>query len=192
VRSLVLADLVQQAVGIGIAGRSSVEILDLAVLGRLPGREKAVDGGELGLQPQPRREANGRRIGDLDSELRHPFLQAAAMAGLRLCHPPQYGRLTLRHALGNQLVDRAGLDLAAPGLEEALSHFGAGGRVTHALMIPDWGADCRSRLGAASFDGRANDRVPWRPYCRGHAPGRGTGGSACAAACGLDAVGSSS
>ena len=45
------------------------------------------------------------------------------MAALRLRHPPQDLGLALGHPLRDQLVDRAGDDLAPPGLQQALANL---------------------------------------------------------------------
>ena len=53
--------------------------------------------------------------------LAHPRLEPAAVAALRLGHPPQDLRLPVGHPLRDQVVDRAGNDLPAPRLEQPIT-----------------------------------------------------------------------
>ena len=129
VRALLLADVVQQLVGRGVAGRALVEIVDLLVLRRLAGGEQPVDGSDPRLQSRPAREPDAVGRGDLDAELAHPRLEPLAVARLGLGHPAHDLALALRQALRDQLVHAAGLDLAAPRLQQALADLGC--RVGH-------------------------------------------------------------
>jgi hypothetical protein len=86
VRTLVLTDLAQKAIGVGVSGRALVEIVDLVVLGSLAGAQQPVDRRDPSLKPQPQRKANARRVGHRDLELLHSLFQAAAMAAFGLGH----------------------------------------------------------------------------------------------------------
>jgi len=129
VRALLLANLAQQPVGDGVSGRAPVQLVDLFVLGCLPGGQEPVDGRDPRLQAQPQRQTHAGGIGHLHPQLSHPGLQAGAVAALGLGHPPQDVGFPLGHPPGDQVVDGAGDDLAPPGLEEALAHLG--GSLSH-------------------------------------------------------------
>ena len=123
-RPLLLADFAQELVGGGIARRALVEVVDLLVLGRLARGQQAVDRRQLGLEAQPQRQAHAGRVGHGDAELAHALFEALAMPGFGLGHPAQDVGLALVHALGDELVNRAGHDLALPRLQQAIADFG--------------------------------------------------------------------
>src|SRR5947207_15954960 len=110
----------QHLVGGRIACRAVIAVVDLTLLRGLHARDHHRDRRELSLQSlqsrQPR--ALGRR--DVDAGLLQPLLDALAMTGFGLRDLPDDVCATrVAHALGEDLVLRARLHLAAPRVEQA-------------------------------------------------------------------------
>ena len=94
--ALVLAQLVQERVGAGVARRAQVEIVDRLVLGGLRPREQPVDGSDTRLQrAASERQLHAPERGHLDPELAHPPLEALAVPALGLGDPQHDHRLAL-------------------------------------------------------------------------------------------------
>ena len=130
VRALVLANVAEEGVRPRIARRRPIAVVDLVDLGGLAGCEQPVDRCEPGLEAKPGREPNRALIGYLDSQLSHSRLEPAAVAAFCLGHLAQDLRpLGLALPLGDQLGDGAGLDLSAPGLQQAI------GRPAHRPIV---------------------------------------------------------
>src|SRR5581483_3228866 len=82
--------------------------------------EEPVDRREARLEPEPRGNSHGSRSRNGNAELAHPLLEPPTVSSLGLGHPAQdLGASRIRLPARDQLVDRAGPDLAAPGLEQA-------------------------------------------------------------------------
>ena len=131
VGALVLPDLAQQAVGVGVPGGALVKVPNLVVLGRLACGQEPVDRGDPRLQAHPRGDLHAVRVGDRDAELVHPALEAPAVAALGLGHLAHDLGAAVVEPLGDQLVDTPGLDLPPPRLEEAITHLRVLGLVGH-------------------------------------------------------------
>ena len=125
-RALLLADLAQQRIRGCVAGRAFVEVVDLLVLRRLAGGEQPVDRSDPGLQAQPQTQVHTGWVGHLDAELLHALLEPVTVPALGLGHAAQDLGLALVHALGDELIHRAGHDLAAPGLEQPVTDISRG------------------------------------------------------------------
>ena len=125
VGALLLADLAQEPVGLGIAGRALVEVVDLVVLRGFARGEEPVDRRQARLGPEPGREPHARGVGDRDAELAHPRLEPPAVPALGLGHAPEDVGALVVHPLRDQPIDGAGLDLAAPRLEQPVADLRA-------------------------------------------------------------------
>ena len=123
------ADRGQHLVGGGITRGAVVPVVDLALLRGLHARDHNRYRRELRLQSLQRGESRtlGRR--DAHAELLQSLLDALAMARLRLRDLPDDVRATrVAHALGEDLVLRSRLHLAAPRVQQATRR----GVVSHA------------------------------------------------------------
>jgi hypothetical protein len=121
---LLLADIAKKRVGRGVPGGPLVEVADLLILGRFARGQQPVDGRDARLKARPPREMHALGRGNVDRQLGHSRLEPLAMTGLRLGHAPQDVRLARSHSRRDQLIDPAGLDLAAPRLQQPITHLG--------------------------------------------------------------------
>src|SRR6266699_3858413 len=110
----------QHIVGGRIACRAVVAVVDLALLRGLHARDHHRDRREPRLQPLQRRQSRALGRWDVDAELLQSLLDALAMTRFGLRDLPDDVRLTrVAHALGEDLVLRPRLHLAAPRVEQA-------------------------------------------------------------------------
>src|SRR5206468_2146716 len=141
-RALVLANVAEQCIGLVVAGRALVKVANLVVFGCLSRGEQSIDGSELRLEARPHRKTHGGGVRNRCTELGEALLDARPVAGLGGGHAPEYLRTALvTLALRDQLIDRACLDLAAPGLEKPVYRllwhgFGGAGAGTRSHCSP--------------------------------------------------------
>jgi hypothetical protein len=125
VGALVFADLAQEPVRLGVARRRPVDAGDLAVLGPFAGRKHPVDGSNTGLEPLPGRELDGGRVGNLHAQLGQAGFDALPVAALGVRHLAQdVGAAVVLLARGEELIEGARLDLAAPGGQQPVDGLG--------------------------------------------------------------------
>ena len=121
VRALLLADLMQQPVRLGIAGRALIEDVDLVVLGSLARGEQPVDRCDPRLQARPQGEPDAVRRRHLDADLAHAGFETLAVTRLRVGHPPHDLGLAIWQPVGDQLIGGARFDLATPCCEQSVA-----------------------------------------------------------------------
>ncbi len=116
---LLVADLLEQAVGVLVAGRVLVDLGRDRLLHRLLAREQPIDGRHPRLQPPPGGDLHAPLVRDRDAELAHPRLEPRAMRALDFSQLAKHLRAArIGLAARDQPIDDGGLDLVGPGLEQ--------------------------------------------------------------------------
>jgi hypothetical protein len=105
--------------------RRLADVVDVILFGRLARRQQTIDRRDPSLEPQPRSELLGRRIGDGNRELMHPLLEPPSVPALDPRHLLEQLRLVLREAARDQLIRGLSDDLPTPRLEKPLANLGA-------------------------------------------------------------------
>ena len=114
------SDRLEHSIGVGIAGRPLVAVGDLDLLGLFHPGDDHLHGSEARLQALERRQLHRRRIGHRLAELTQALFDALSVRGLSVGDgADDLGAARVTHALRQDEIRRAGLDLAMPCLEQA-------------------------------------------------------------------------